>query len=201
MKKDTPSAPYVAKRTRLSSSAQQRLRASTLERPTVSSVKRIEAVFAHSVTESNSSMLNTNEFLRTLQRTERVWLQRLLNDATRIRSRAQARCSGFAVGASLIDAKGDLTSGVNVESSSYGLTICAERSALVSALTQAKRDFRAIAIVADTEEPTAPCGACRQLLHDYAPDLLVIMGNLKGKIRIARLEQLLPHAFGFDALG
>lgn len=113
-----------------------------------------------------------------------------------LRARAQAPYSHFPVGAALLCADGTIIDGVNVESSSYGGTICAERSALVSALSQGYKNFAMIAIRANTETPISPCGSCRQLLYDYAPDLLVVMLSQDGSSHMAYIRELLPLAFG-----
>lgn len=123
----------------------------------------------------------------------------LVAHARGIMSNACCAYSGFAVGAALLTARGVVYGGVNVESSSYGATICAERSALAGALSAGERDFVAIAIATDAATPTLPCGICRQLLHDYAPELLVI-SDASG-LRIERsLRELLPEPFGRDDL-
>jgi cytidine deaminase len=114
-----------------------------------------------------------------------------------IRGNAQARYSGFNVGSALLCSDGTIIGGINVESSSYGLTICAERSALVSALSQGYTDFVAIAVSANTQSPISPCGACRQLLLDYAPNAYCIMLNFDGSLEQWQdVRSLLP--FGFD---
>lgn len=95
---------------------------------------------------------------------------------------------------------GRVFQGVNVESSSYGLTCCAERAALFTALTAGARRFRRIAIVTDAHALTPPCGACRQVLWDYCRDIEIILANLQGVIEYHRLSALLPHAFDQDNL-
>jgi cytidine deaminase len=113
------------------------------------------------------------------------------------RERAFAPYSGFRVGAALEADDGAVIAGCNVESASYGLTICAERVALVKAVSDGHTRFRRIAVVADTAELTPPCGACRQLLWEFAPDATVILANLRGDTRTFTMRELLPH--GFDA--
>ncbi|MFM8569657.1 MAG: cytidine deaminase [Candidatus Kapaibacterium sp.] len=113
-----------------------------------------------------------------------------------LRAHAQAPYSNFPVGAALVCADGTVAEGVNVESSSYGGTICAERSALVSALSGRHDRFVLLAVRATTVEPISPCGACRQLLFDYAPDLLVVMLADDGRKTMAYMRELLPLAFG-----
>ncbi|MGH2568693.1 MAG: cytidine deaminase, partial [Bacteroidota bacterium] len=85
--------------------------------------------------------------------------------------------------------------GCNVETSSYSLTICAERTAIFKAISEGERNFKAIAVVSDDPEITPPCGACRQVLWDLAGNIDVIMANPKGKSKTTKLKQLIPHAF------
>jgi cytidine deaminase len=115
--------------------------------------------------------------------------------ALETRARAHAPFSNFFVGASLVAEDASLHQGCNVESSSYGLTICAERSALVSAVSRGKRRFCAVVVAADTERLTPPCGACRQMLYDFAPDALVVLVNPSGDERFFTMNELLPEAF------
>jgi len=107
---------------------------------------------------------------------------------------AQARYSHFRVGAALETEEGKVIIGSNVESSSYGLTICAERVALVKALSEGITRFSAISIYAEKFDFCPPCGACRQLLYDYAPDLTIYLTNGK-QYKTYRLKDLLPLAF------
>src|SRR5215471_11931711 len=99
--------------------------------------------------------------------------QKLIQAAAQARERAVARYSKFKVGAALLTRAGEIISGANVESASYGLTCCAERVALFTALTRGEKDFAAIAVVARAEGGAMPCGACRQLLAEYAPEAAV----------------------------
>ena len=126
--------------------------------------------------------------------------QVLLASATDARTRAQARYSGFAVGAALETAAGAVISGCNIENATYGLTLCAERVALVKALSDGHLLFTAIAVVADTIGPTPPCGPCRQLLWEYCGDIDVILGNLDGPTGRYRLSALLPVPFDAGVL-
>jgi cytidine deaminase len=103
--------------------------------------------------------------------------------------------SKFRVSALIEDSDGELFQGVNVESSSYGLTICAEQSALVNGLSYGKRDFVAIYILGDSDEYIRPCGACRQLLYDYGRSLKVYMFNSRGDYEEKQIEELLPFGF------
>ncbi len=124
----------------------------------------------------------------------------LIHEAQKARKFAQAKYSHFKVGAALLTNDGEVFTGCNVESSSYGLTICAERVALTKALSEGRTAFKAIAIVAKDGAFCPPCGACRQLLFDYAPDIDVILTNGKEK-QIFKLKELLPHAFDESNLG
>lgn len=119
----------------------------------------------------------------------------LVAAATDARTRAQAHYSDFKVGAALETADGQVISGCNIENATYGLTLCAERVALVKALSDGHSIFTRIAVVADTEAPTPPCGPCRQLLWEYCGDIDIILGNLKGPTGRLRLSALLPMPF------
>jgi cytidine deaminase len=121
--------------------------------------------------------------------------QALLAAAVDARTHARARYSGFMVGAALETADGQVVAGCNIENASYGLTLCAERVALVKALSDGHGLFTRIAIVADTETLTPPCGPCRQLLWEYCGDLDIILGNLSGTTARYRLSALLPLPF------
>jgi cytidine deaminase len=121
--------------------------------------------------------------------------ERLVAAAREARERAVATYSGFRVGAALETADGTIVTGCNIENASYGLTICAERVAMFKALSEGHRAFVRIAVVADTESPTSPCGACRQVLWEFGPDLEVILANLHEVTSRHRMADLLPHAF------
>jgi cytidine deaminase len=118
----------------------------------------------------------------------------LILAAREVRNYSQAKYSDFAVGAALLTNDGEIITGCNVESSSFGLTICAERVALTKALSDGITKFSHIAIVGPGEEYCPPCGACRQLLYDYAPDIEVILIK-KNQIKMISLKELLPLAF------
>jgi cytidine deaminase len=111
------------------------------------------------------------------------------------RTRAHAKYSGFKVGAALETSDGEVVTGCNIENATYGLTLCAERVALVKALSEGKAIFTRIAVVADTPDPTPPCGPCRQLLWEYCGDIEIIMANLAGPTARLRLSTLLPMPF------
>jgi cytidine deaminase len=119
----------------------------------------------------------------------------LVAAAVDARTRARARFSGFQVGAALETSTGEVITGCNVENATYGLTMCAERVALYKALSDGKDVFTRIAVVADTDDPTPPCGSCRQLLWEYCGDIDVILSNLTEVKRRMRLSQLLPLPF------
>jgi cytidine deaminase len=124
--------------------------------------------------------------------------ERLVAAALQAREGAIAPYSGFRVGAALLTAAGNVVTGANVESASYGLTCCAERVALFKALTQGERNFVALAIVARLVRGPMPCGACRQLLSEYAPRATVwVADSARPKqARTFKMFALLPHAFG-----
>jgi cytidine deaminase len=122
-------------------------------------------------------------------------MEPLLKAALDVRLRAHAPFSHFLVGAALESADGRIFAGCNVESSSYGLTICAERAAIFKAVSEGAKRFTRIAIAADTEKLTPPCGACRQVLWDLCGDLEVILLNLQGATERTTLSALLPRAF------
>ena len=121
--------------------------------------------------------------------------QVLVVAATDARTRAHARYSGFLVGAALETNDGAVVTGCNIENATYGLTLCAERVALVKALSDGHAIFTRIAVVADTEDPTPPCGPCRQLLWEYCGDIEVVLANLERTTARLRLSALLPMPF------
>ena len=119
----------------------------------------------------------------------------LLAAARTAREFAQAQYSKFKVGAALETVDGQIVTGCNIENATYGLTLCAERVALVKALSEGHTVFTRIAVVADTEAPTPPCGPCRQLLWEYCGDLEIVLGNLRAAAGHHRLSALLPLPF------
>lgn len=121
--------------------------------------------------------------------------QSLLTAAIDARRYAQAHYSGFQVGAALETSDGQVITGCNIENATYGLTLCAERVALVKALSEGHTVFTRIAVVAETDDPTPPCGPCRQLLWEYCGDIEVILGNLAKATGRYRLSSLLPLPF------
>jgi cytidine deaminase len=126
---------------------------------------------------------------------------KLIEAATAARLNAHAPFSKFLVGAALETEDGRIITGCNCESASYGLTICAERVAVVKAYSEGVRSAKRVAVVADTKEPTPPCGACRQWLWEFCGDAEVILANLEGEKGRFRLAELLPLAFDARLLG
>ena len=116
----------------------------------------------------------------------------LIRAASAARKQAYAPYSGFAVGAAVQCRSGAIFAGSNIENISYGLTICAERIAIASAVAAGEREFVAIAVVADTTEPIVPCGACRQFLAEFAPELIIVSATVRGDQKIENLSHLLP---------
>jgi cytidine deaminase len=119
----------------------------------------------------------------------------LVAAATAARERSVAPYSGFHVGAALLASDGRVFGGCNVEAASYGLTCCAERTAVFKAVSEGVRSFRAVAVVTGAEEPTSPCGACRQVLWDQCRDIAVVMATTGGRLEETTLATLLPRAF------
>jgi cytidine deaminase len=103
--------------------------------------------------------------------------------------------SGFAVGAALETSVGAIVTGCNIESASYGLTMCAERVALFKALSDGVHAFTRLAVATDTPQPTPPCGACRQLLWEYCGDVEIVLANLHAIMAVLRMRDLLPMPF------
>lgn len=123
----------------------------------------------------------------------------LRDAAEAARLRAYAPYSGFRVGAALETSAGTIVMGCNVENASYGLTICAERNALAAAVAAGHSDFRRLALVSDATQPISPCGSCRQVLHEFAPDMLVESWAGDQVMRWT-VAELMPAAFGRDLL-
>ena len=119
----------------------------------------------------------------------------LIAAARTARRSAVAPFSTFKVGAALEAADGTIITGCNIENATYGLTMCAERVAMFKALSEGHRAFTRVAIVADTREPTPPCGACRQILWEFGGDLEIILANTRRETARFRLSELLPHPF------
>jgi cytidine deaminase len=119
----------------------------------------------------------------------------LLEAALAARANAFAPFSKFQVGAAVEDVDGRIHTGCNVENATYGLTICAERVAIFKAISEGARKFRAIAVAADTETLTPPCGACRQILWEFCGDVEIALVNPRGRTETHRLKDLFPRPF------
>jgi cytidine deaminase len=119
----------------------------------------------------------------------------LLAAALRVRDNAHAPFSKFKVGAAIEDAAGNVHTGCNVENATYGLTVCAERVAILKAVSEGARGFKRIVVAADTDTLTPPCGACRQILWEFCGDIEITLVNLKGKTETLRLGTLFPRPF------
>jgi len=122
-------------------------------------------------------------------------LEKLIAAARAVRLRAHAPYSGFQVGVGLETPSGRIITGCNVENATYGLTICAERVAVVKAISDGETKFTRLVLVADTETPTPPCGACRQILWEFCGDIEIILANLKEVKATYRLADLFPLPF------
>ena len=121
--------------------------------------------------------------------------EKLIKAATDARENAYAPYSNFRVGAAVEAENGDIYIGCNVESASYGLTVCAERVAIWKGISVGEKRFKQIAVVVDTEELTPPCGVCRQIIWEFCGDVPVILANLHGKSETVMMSELLPRAF------
>ena len=122
-------------------------------------------------------------------------IESLIETAKRARQQSVAPFSNFLVGAAVRTASGKVYTGCNVESASYGLTVCAERVAIWKALSEGERNFTDLAVVADTETLTPPCGTCRQIIWEFARGANIVFANLDGKSEEFHMKDLLPHAF------
>lgn len=126
-------------------------------------------------------------------------VDRLVHAATSVRQQAHAPYSKFAVGAAVLDSDGGIHVGCNVENASYGLSVCAERHAVAAAVAAGAPKLIAVAVVTATSPPTTPCGACRQVLAEFA-DMTVILANTDGQREVTSVAALLPSAFGPEVL-
>ena len=118
----------------------------------------------------------------------------LYETAERVSDNAYAPYSGFRVGAALLAGNGRVYTGVNIENSSFGATICAERTAFVKAVSEGERDFTAIAVTVRGKE-SVPCGICRQFMYEFSPDIFIITGTGREKLDVRKLSDLLPLGF------
>ena len=121
--------------------------------------------------------------------------QKLINKAIEASLNSYAPYSKFSVGSALITKDGTIFTGCNIENASLGLSICAERVAIYKAVSSGYKSFKALAIIGDTDDPCTPCGACRQVILEFSPDMEVIMTNLHQKIKITKAKELLPDMF------
>ena len=126
--------------------------------------------------------------------------QELVAVALKARENAYAPYSRFRVGAALECADGTVYTGCNVENAAYGSSICAERTALVKAVSEGRRAFTRLAVAGDSGDPCWPCGACRQMLRDFGADLRVLCADRHGRFRACALDELLPHGFGAETM-
>src|SRR6185369_881963 len=124
----------------------------------------------------------------------------LLAAALAVRGNAFAPFSKFKVGAAIEDAEGRIHTGCNVENATYGLTMCAERVAVFKAISEGVRQFRRVAVAADTDTLTPPCGSCRQILWEFCGDVEIVLVNLHGKTETYRLQELFPKPFDVSYL-
>jgi len=129
------------------------------------------------------------------------FFKELYTAAKKAREYAYAPYSHFLVGAALLSTEGQIFTGCNVENASYGLTICAERTAVFKAVSQGCTSFRALLLVTDCETPASPCGACRQVLAEFSLELEVYLCNLEGKMVHTNVDKLLPYTFLFKNAG
>jgi cytidine deaminase len=130
-----------------------------------------------------------------------VNIEELIEEAKKAREKAYVPYSKFGVGAALLTTDGKVYHGCNIENAAYSMCNCGERSALFSAYSHGDRDFALLAVVADTERPCSPCGACRQVISELCPkDMKVVLTNLKGDIQEITVEDLLPGAFSPEDL-
>jgi cytidine deaminase len=122
-------------------------------------------------------------------------LEQLIETAKAARLQSVAPFSKFLVGAAVKTKAGKVYTGCNIESASYGLTVCGERVAIWKALSEGEREFTELAIVADTESLTPPCGTCRQIIHEFCEDATIVLANLHGETETCTIDELLPRAF------
>jgi cytidine deaminase len=122
--------------------------------------------------------------------------KKLIKEAEKARKRAYTPYSKFKVGAAVLSSDGKIFSGCNIENASFGMSVCAERVAIFKAISEGSTKFKAIAVIGDTDKPCSPCGACRQVISEFGEEILLIMANLKGDVKIKKIGELLPEAFG-----
>ena len=134
-----------------------------------------------------------------MQNLEKSMISKLIETAMEQLKFSYTPYSNFKVGASLLTKNGQIYTGCNIENAAYTPTNCAERTAIFKAVSEGHTKFKALAVVADTEGPCAPCGACRQVISEFEIPQ-IILANLKGNYRVVSLDELLPFRFGADSL-
>ncbi|MGI8960496.1 MAG: cytidine deaminase [Bryobacteraceae bacterium] len=122
-------------------------------------------------------------------------MDRLIEAAREVRERAHAPYSGFKVGAAIEDENGRVFAGCNVENATYGLSVCAERAAVLKAISEGAAKLKRVAVIADTDTLTPPCGACRQILWEFCGDVEITLANLTGKQETVSMKQIFPRPF------
>ncbi|WP_363551523.1 cytidine deaminase [Caldifermentibacillus hisashii] len=123
-------------------------------------------------------------------------IEQLIDEAKEARKQAYVPYSKFAVGAALLTENGNVYRGCNIENAAYSMAICAERTAFFKAISEGEKNFKLLAVVADTDRPCSPCGACRQVISEFCPpDMKVVLTNLKGDLLETTVKELLPGAF------
>ena len=122
-------------------------------------------------------------------------IEKLVSAARAARDCSLSPFSSFCVGAAVETEDGKIYTGCNIESASFGLTVCAERVAIWKALSEGERRFRRLAVVVDTDPLTPPCGTCRQIIWEFCRDVTVVLANLRGKVETVEMRDLLPRAF------
>ena len=128
-------------------------------------------------------------------------IEQLIEEAKKARDKAYVPYSKFGVGAALLTNDGKVYQGCNIENAAYSMCNCAERTALFKAYSEGDRDFQMMAVVADTDRPCSPCGACRQVISELCPsDMKIILTNLKGDVQELTVAELLPGAFSPEDL-
>ncbi len=125
-------------------------------------------------------------------------LKNLLKEAIEAREKSYSPYSHYKVGAALLTRNGKVYTGCNIENAAYSPSVCGERTAIFKAVSEGEREFVAIAVV--TLNGGAPCGICRQVMREFAPDITIVIGNLQGDYQVFTLRELLPHSFGPDSV-
>lgn len=127
-------------------------------------------------------------------------MDKLIDEAKKVRENTYTPYSNFRVGAAVLTEDNRIFTGCNIENSSYGLSICAERVAIFNAISSGCKKVTKLAVVTDTEPPASPCGACRQVIFEFGDDVEIIMANLKGEIKIMKIDELLKDGFKLNSV-